>query len=73
LWNPERTTEMTIRVVLSGEPPMPPPDADFSFTIDFAKGTGDPRRVFDAAVLLIDGFESLDAAVTTRSMPRSKR
>ena len=33
--------------------------------IDFAKGTGDPRRVFDAAVLLIDGFEALDGAVTT--------
>lgn len=44
---------------------MPPPDADFAFTIDFAKGTGDPRRVFDAAVLLIDGFEALDGAVAT--------
>lgn len=39
---------------------MPPEDADFSFTIDFKKGAGDPRRVFDAASELIAGFEALD-------------
>lgn len=54
-----------LHIRLLGEPPMPPPDADFAFTIDFAKGTGDPRRVFDAAILLIDGFEALDGAVAT--------
>ncbi len=43
---------------------MPPADADFSFTIKFARGRGDPRRVFDAASRLIDGFEELDAAFT---------
>jgi hypothetical protein len=40
-----------------------PPDADFSFTIDFKRGTGDPRRVFDAASELISGFEMFDGAV----------
>lgn len=55
---------MTLHVILSGEPPMPPTDADFSFTINFEKGAGDPRRVFDAASLLIDGFEELDEAIT---------
>jgi hypothetical protein len=44
-------------------PPMPPEDADFSFSIDFTKGRGDPRRVFDAASLFIDGLEALDDAV----------
>jgi hypothetical protein len=34
--------------------------AEFSFLIHFAKSTGDPRRVFDAASLLIEGFEELD-------------
>jgi len=48
---------------LLGEPPMPPADADFSFRIIFEKGGGDPRRVFDAASELIDGFEELDSAV----------
>ena len=43
---------------------MPPPDADFSFRIVFEKGTGDPRRIFDAASELIDGFEELDEALT---------
>ena len=42
---------------------MPPPDADFSFRIVFEKGQGDPRRIFDAASELIDGFEHLDEAV----------
>jgi hypothetical protein len=42
---------------------MPPPNADFSFKIDFAKGQGNPRRIFDAASELIDGFERLDEAV----------
>jgi hypothetical protein len=55
---------MTLYVRLSGEPPMPPVDADFAFKIDFTKGEGDPRRVFDAASLLIDVFEELDQAVT---------
>jgi hypothetical protein len=33
---------------------MPMPDeAVFTFTITFARGKGDPRRVFDAASLLI--------------------
>jgi hypothetical protein len=53
-----------IHVGLLGEPPMPPADADFAFVIDFKKGEGDPRRVFEAATLLIDGFEELDQAVT---------
>ena len=56
---------MTLQVILSGEPPMPPPDADFAFTINFEKGAGDPRRVFDAASLLIDAFEELDEAVAS--------
>lgn len=42
---------------------MPPPDADFSFRIVFEKGQGDPRRIFDAASELIDGFEHLDEAI----------
>jgi hypothetical protein len=42
---------------------MPPPPADFSFRIVFKKGQGDPRRIFDAASELIDGFEQLDQAV----------
>lgn len=37
---------------------------EFSFTIDFAKGVGDPRRVFDSASSLVDGFELLDEAMT---------
>lgn len=36
---------------------------DFSFVIDFKKGEGNPRRVFDAASALIDAFQSLDRAV----------
>jgi hypothetical protein len=50
-------------IVLSGKPPMPPEDADFAFTIDFERGAGDPRRVFDAASALVDGFELLDEAL----------
>lgn len=42
---------------------MPPPVADFSFRIVFKKGQGNPRRIFDAASELIDGFERLDEAV----------
>lgn len=42
---------------------MPPSDADFSFTIDFEKGAGDPRRVFDAASALVDAFELMDEAL----------
>jgi hypothetical protein len=56
------TNGLDIRLL--GEPPMPPADADFSFRIIFEKGAGDPRRIFDAASELIDGFEELDAAVT---------
>jgi hypothetical protein len=37
--------------------------AEFSFTIKFARGRGDPRRVFDAASLLIEGFEELDDTI----------
>ena len=51
---------------------MPPADADFSFKIDFEKGAGDPRRVFDAASRLIDGLEDLDAAVLGSVDPRIK-
>lgn len=42
---------------------MPPKDADFAFEIDFKKGSGQPRRVFDAASELIDAFETLDQAL----------
>jgi hypothetical protein len=42
---------------------MPRPTADFSFRIVFKKGQGDPRRIFDAASELIDGFEQLDEAI----------
>jgi hypothetical protein len=35
----------------------------FIFTINFSRGEGDPRRVFDAASLLIDGFEELDGTL----------
>jgi hypothetical protein len=48
---------------LSGEPPMPPANADFSFRIVFERGHGNPRRIFDAASELIDGFEDLDRAM----------
>jgi len=48
-------------------------DADFSFTIDFKKKSGDPRRVFDAASELISGFEALDntvaASVDSKRLP----
>jgi hypothetical protein len=54
---------MTIHVRFSGGMPMPPEDADFSFTIDFEKGAGDPRRIFDSARSLIEGFELADAAL----------
>jgi len=49
-----------VHIKLTGEPPMPPPDADFCVTIDFKKGQGNPRRVFDAASMLIAGFEQID-------------
>jgi hypothetical protein len=52
-----------IHIRLLEEPPMPPADADFSFRIEFAKGEGNPRRIFDAASELIEGFEELDGAV----------
>jgi hypothetical protein len=54
---------MALYLRVSGERPMPPTDADFSFRIVFEKGQGDPRRIFDAASELIDGFEHLDEAV----------
>src|SRR4030081_2290880 len=38
-------------------------EAEFSFLITFARGQGDPRRVFDAASLLIEGFDELDGTV----------
>jgi hypothetical protein len=51
---------------------------EFSFIINFKRGEGDPRRIFDAASLLIEGFEAfeaLDMAVGALSMhtwpPRS--
>jgi hypothetical protein len=37
--------------------------AEFSFTIKFARGRGDPRRVFDSASRLIEGFEDLDDTI----------
>src|SRR5688500_2924605 len=48
---------------LLSEPPMPPDDSDFGLKIEFQKGVGDPRRIFDAASALIDGFEILDDAL----------
>src|SRR6266404_1283973 len=53
----------SLHVTVSGDPPMPPPDADFGIKIDFKKGEGNPRRVFDAASLLIEGFERFDSTV----------
>ncbi|MCQ4189940.1 hypothetical protein [Methylocystis suflitae] len=38
-------------------------EGDFSFTISFTRGAGNPRRVFDAASALIDAFQSFDRAV----------
>jgi hypothetical protein len=40
-------------------------EAIFTFTINFARGQGDPRRVFDAASLLIAGFQELDDTLAT--------
>ena len=54
---------MNYHLRLMGEPPMPPADADFAITVDFKKGTGNPRRVFDAISDLIDAFEVLDKAL----------
>jgi hypothetical protein len=54
---------MTLYLQVSGEPLMPPPNADFSFRIFFQKGQGNPRRIFDAAGELIDGFAQLDEAI----------
>lgn len=39
------------------------PEADFGIEINFRKGIGNPRRVFDAASTLLDGFEQLDRAL----------
>jgi hypothetical protein len=36
---------------------------EFSFVIKFVRGKGDPRRVFEAASLLIEGFEELDDTI----------
>src|SRR5690242_16616877 len=36
---------------------------EFSFIINFKRGEGDPRRIFDAASLLIEGFEEFDTTV----------
>lgn len=49
--------------ISGGVPPMSPVDADFAFTIDFEKGAGDPRRIFDAASTLVDAFEAVDDAL----------
>src|SRR6185436_16959862 len=54
---------MVLHVTLSGEPLMPPTDADLAFKIEFERGQGNPRRVFDAASELIDAFELFDKAV----------
>ena len=37
--------------------------AEFTFKIDFERGHGDTSRIFEAASMLIDGFEEIDAAV----------
>jgi len=40
------------------------PDRDtFFFIINFVREQGDPRRIFDAASRLIDGFTELDETV----------
>lgn len=44
---------------------MPPEDADLCLRIDFRKGEGNPRRIFDAASLMIEGFERLDDLAVT--------
>ena len=54
---------MNYHLRMTGEQPMPPTDADLAFTIDFKKGEGNPRRVFDAASDLIEAFEVLDSAL----------
>lgn len=54
---------MALRVYIGEGMPMPPANADFAFIIDFKRGEGDPRRIFDAASALIDGFETLDEAL----------
>jgi hypothetical protein len=41
---------------------MPVTD-EFAFVIRFARGQGDPRRIFDAASMLIEGFEELDDTI----------
>ena len=40
-----------------------PSSEEFSFVIKFARGQGDPRRIFDAASMLIEGFEELDDTI----------
>jgi hypothetical protein len=52
-----------VYIDLSGDP-EPPDGADFGIKIAFLKNTGNPRRVFDAASLLIAGFEQLDETIT---------
>ncbi len=39
---------------------MPPKDADLCLKIDFKRGEQNPRRVFDAASLMIEGFQKID-------------
>jgi hypothetical protein len=47
-------------VSITDNPPMPPDNADLCIRIDFTKSSEQPRRVFDAISLLIEGFERLD-------------
>jgi hypothetical protein len=54
---------MSVTISLTDSPPMPPEDADLVFEIDFRRGEGDPRRIFDAASELIAAFQKLDRAV----------
>jgi len=54
---------VSVYIDLPGDP-EPPDGADFGIKIAFLKNTGSPRRVFDAASLLIAGFEQLDETVT---------
>jgi len=51
-----------IKITASDTAPMPPEEVDFSITIDFEKGTSNPKRIFDAASAIIEGLERFDRA-----------
>ena len=54
---------MSSVVHLSSEPPPTPAEADFAIYIDFARGEGNPSRVFQAADAMIRAFQKLDHAL----------